>query len=163
MTDDATTVAPAGGRRHRHLHRLVPAAFVVLGLVGVAGALSLGLGTPVQPGPGLWPLVVAILLTLAAAVLVFRDEPAAYEAWTGSSVRVLLAGLSLVGFMVVMVLGGFFVACLLTLLLWLKVFARESWKWTIPLAVGGAAVFYLVFELLLAVPFPEPLVLGGLA
>lgn len=56
---------------------------------------------------------------------------------------------------------GFLVPAVLMLLVWLRLFAREPWRWALPLAVIGAVVFHLVFVEALGVPFPDDIVLGG--
>ena len=65
---------PTGqSRRLARSHRAAPALLLVLGAAALFGASGLGLGELTQPGPGLWPFIVAVLLTGVAAVLVFID------------------------------------------------------------------------------------------
>jgi hypothetical protein len=52
--------------------RISGAALVILGLVVVFERRVLPLGTHSQPGPGYFPLILAILLTVMGALLVWR-------------------------------------------------------------------------------------------
>jgi len=141
----------------RKVHRLVPLALLALGVAGMAESSRLGLGAPVQPGPGMWPLLVAGLLCIAAAVLLFVDDRRDYEPWTRRSLVVLAGLLSLVVYIYLFAYLGFLLASALMLGTWLRLFAAEPWKRTVPLALVGSVALYLLFEVALKVPFPDGL------
>ena len=145
----------------KHLYRIAPLVLLLFGAVAMLQARDLSLGQLDAPGPGLWPFIVAGLLTLTALVLLFIDDPADYEPWTRGTAGIALGLISLGVFIVLFQEIGFLVPAVLMLLFWLRLFAREPWKWAVPLAVIGAVVFHLVFVEALGVPFPDDIVLGG--
>ncbi|MGY1724482.1 tripartite tricarboxylate transporter TctB family protein [Blastococcus sp. SYSU DS0533] len=142
----------------KQLHRLAPLILVVLGAAAMLGARDLGLGEMSAPGPGLWPFIVATLLTFTGVVLLFIDDPEDYEPWTRGTLGIAMGLASLAVFIVLFETIGFFVSAVLMLLFWLRIFAREPWRWAVPLAVIGALVFHLLFAEVLAVPFPDGIV-----
>ncbi|TFV60130.1 tripartite tricarboxylate transporter TctB family protein [Geodermatophilus sp. DF01-2] len=147
-----------------HLHRIAPLLLVALGLLALFQARDMGLGELTAPGPGLWPFLVAVLLTGTAAVLVFVDPAEDYEPWTPATVRIMGGLVSLGLFIVLFEALGFIIPAFLMLALWLRVFGREPWRWSLGLAVAGAVLFHLLFVEALGVPFPEGVlepVLGG--
>jgi putative tricarboxylic transport membrane protein len=145
----------------RHLFRIAPLILLLFGIAAMLQARDLSLGELSAPGPGLWPFICAGLLTLTAFVLLFIDDPADYEPWTRGTLGIGLGLLSLGVFIVLFEQIGFLIPAVLMLLVWLRLFAREPWKWAVPLAVLGAVAFHLVFVEALGVPFPDDIVLGG--
>jgi putative tricarboxylic transport membrane protein len=145
----------------KHLYRLAPLVLLLFGIAAMLGARDLSLEQLDAPGPGLWPFIVAGLLTLTALVLLFIDDPADYEPWTRGTAGIALGLISLGAFIVLFQQIGFLVPAVLMLLIWLRLFAREPWRWAVPLAVLGAVAFHLVFVEALGVPFPDDIVLGG--
>ncbi|SDF63757.1 putative tricarboxylic transport membrane protein [Blastococcus aurantiacus] len=145
----------------KHLFRIAPLVLLLFGVAAMLQARDLSLGELSAPGPGLWPFIVASLLSLTALVLLFIDDPADYEPWTRGTVGIALGLVSLGVFIVLFEQIGFLVPAVLMLLIWLRLFAREPWRWAVPLAVIGAVVFHLVFVEALGVPFPDDIVLGG--
>lgn len=139
----------------KQLHRIGPLLLLLLGAAAVLGARGLGLGELRNPGPGLWPFMVALLLIGTAVVLLFIDDPADYEPWTRGTLGIILGLGSLAVFIVLFQTIGFAVSAMLMLLFWLRIFAKEPWRWAVPLAVIGALVFHLLFVEALAVPFPD--------
>lgn len=155
--DPVTSTGPHTGR-----YRLVPVVLLVTGIAAVIGSWRLGLGELTNPGPGLWPLVVSMAVTITAGILTVIPDTEAYEKWTRRTT--LLAGgvLSLVVFILLFTAIGFIVPAFLLLLLWLRVFGEESWRLALTLALGGTAVFYVGFAVLLGVPFPDDVVVGAI-
>ena len=145
----------------KHLYRIAPLVLLLFGAVAMLRARDLSLGQLDAPGPGMWPFIVAGLLSLTAFVLLFIDDPDDYEPWTRGTAGIGLGLISLGVFIVLFQAIGFLVPAVLMLLFWLRLFAREPWKWAVPLAVIGAVAFHLVFVEALGVPFPDDIVLGG--
>lgn len=144
----------------KHLYRLAPLVLLLFGIAAMLQARDLSLGELSAPGPGLWPFIVASLLSLTALVLLFVDDPADYEPWTRGTAGIALGLLSLGIFIVLFQEIGFLIPAVLMLLVWLRLFAQEPWRWAVPLAVLGAVAFQLVFVEGLGVPFPDDIVLG---
>ncbi len=143
-----------------HAHRLGPLVPLLLGAYAVVEARDLSLGELNAPGPGLWPFMVALLVTGTSAVLLLIDDPEDYEPWTRAT-AVIVGGLVSLGVFIVLFQAlGFLVPAVLMLLVWLKIFAEEPWKWAVPLALGGALVLHLIFVEALGVPFPDGALLG---
>ncbi|MGY2002880.1 tripartite tricarboxylate transporter TctB family protein [Blastococcus sp. SYSU DS1024] len=142
----------------KQLHRIAPLVLVIFGAAAMLGARNLGLGEMSAPGPGLWPFIVATLLTVTGVVVLFIDDPEDYEPWTRGTLKIVLGLAGLAVFVVLFQTIGFFVSAVLMLLFWLRVFAREPWRWAVPLAVLGALAFHLIFVEVLAVPFPDGIV-----
>jgi putative tricarboxylic transport membrane protein len=137
--------------------RLVPLALVVLGVCFVWWARDLGVGGLTKPGPGLWPLLIASFLSVTGVFLFVADDPKDYEPWTSGSSTVLAAVVSLIGFVLLFLYAGFLLASMTMLGVWLRLFAREPWRWAIPLALSGGLMFFLIFDVVLGVPFPPGL------
>jgi putative tricarboxylic transport membrane protein len=145
---------------HGQLYRIGPLLVLAVGVAALAGAVGLSLGTLTQPEPGLWPFVVALLLTGTALVLVVVDDPLDYEPWTRGTARIAGGVAGLAVFIAVFELIGFVLPAFLMLLLWLRVFGREPWRWAVGLAVAGSVGLYLLFDTLLGVRFPDDVVAG---
>ena len=153
----ATEVASSRPSRPALLsvHRLGPLVPLLLGLYALKASHELSLGEMTNPGPGLWPFLVAALITLTSAVLLVVDDPTDYERWTRGTAYIVGGLFSLGVFIVLFQAVGFLVPAVAMLLLWLKVFGEEPWRWAVPLAVGGAVLLHLVFVEALGVPFPQ--------
>lgn len=149
---------------HSHLYRIAPAVLTAVAAYAVYAAKDLELNTPSDPGPGLWPVIVATVMGVTAALLVFLDIADDYEPWTRKSTLVLAGVAVLATFVVLFQLFGFVPSAVLLLLVWLKVIARESWRLSIASAVLGALALNYIFVTLLGVPFPTGMfifTLGG--
>lgn len=142
------------------LHRIGPLLVLAVGVAALAGSVALSLGELTAPGPGLWPFVVALLLTGTGLVLLVVDDPADYEPFTRSSARIAggLAGLAV--FVAAFEVIGFLLPAFLMLLLWLRGFGREPWRWAVGLAIAGSVGLYLLFDTALGVRFPDDVVAG---
>ncbi|MBC2932096.1 tripartite tricarboxylate transporter TctB family protein [Nocardioides sp. zg-1228] len=155
---DAGARSPRSWRREQ-AHRLAPLLLTVLGGLWVWQASTLAFGEVTRPGPGMWPMINAVIFTAICAALVLVDRRADYEKWSKRSLQVLAMLGSLVVYVVLFQVLGFLLASTLMLAVWLRVFGRESWRWTLTLSVGGAVVFWIIFDRLLGVPFPAGVLL----
>ncbi len=142
------------------LHRLGPLVVLAVGVAAVVGAIGLSLGELTAPGPGLWPFIVSVVLTGATLVLLVVDDPEDYERWTGSTARIAAGVAGLAVFIAAFELVGFVLPAFLMLLLWLRIFGRESWRWALGLALAGSVGMFLLFDQALGVPFPDDVVAG---
>ncbi|HEY3556904.1 MAG TPA: tripartite tricarboxylate transporter TctB family protein [Kribbella sp.] len=134
-------------------------AAVVAGLVGVGGligSLALGLGRLTHPGPGLWPFVISVVVTvLAVALALVGRYGTDTEKFSRSSVLTAVAVLSLVVFAALLPVIGFEIPSLLLTFVWLRFLGKESWISSIAITVGTVAAFYVLFVVLLQIPLPR--------
>jgi putative tricarboxylic transport membrane protein len=156
----ASPSAPAPERPIRpgprsQLRRIASLLLLALGVAALLMARDMGLGELTAPGPGLWPAIVAALLTLTAAALLFLDPAEDYEPWTAGTARIVAGLVGLALFVLLFEIIGFVVPAFLLLLGWLRYFGDESWRMALVLAVAGSLVLYLVFVTALGVPFPD--------
>jgi hypothetical protein len=139
--------------------RLLALAVLATSVAYLANAWPLPMGTLARPGPGFYPLAVAlfgIVVALAWTVNAFRHAPAASSAATlerSSRTRVGATGGLLVGFCVVLPWTGYFAASLLFTALMLRGLGA-GWLTSLLVGLGTAAVSYYVFATLLGVPLP---------
>ena len=121
---------------------------------------------------GLYPLVIGIgalglalvTFTLELRKLTSQKETAIVEpdqdsplASAGEGRRTAAIMVWIIGFFLAIWLLGFIIAAPLSILLYLKLEAREKWPISIILAAGGWLFFGRVFDCTLHVPFPEGL------
>ncbi|MBM0237024.1 tripartite tricarboxylate transporter TctB family protein [Micromonospora sp. ATA32] len=144
---------PSGGPGHAVLAGVVP---VLLGLVTMWLARDLGLGTLTDPGPGLWPMIVAVLVLLTGVGILLRARQATdTEAFTRGAVVVVIAAASLALYAFLFELVGFEIPTVLLLVLWLKFFGNENWRTTAVVSVVATAAAYALFITALGVPLPH--------
>ncbi|MBO3731906.1 tripartite tricarboxylate transporter TctB family protein [Glycomyces niveus] len=153
--DDEVDEGPrAGGRVQSVVAGAVP---VVLGAVAAWLSFGLDIGSLTEPGPGLWPLIVAGLLVasgigiIAVTAKTRRDT----EAFTRGTVAVLAAAGGLAVYASLYEVVGFEVPTVLLLFAWLRFLSRESWLMSAVLAVAVTAVAYVLFIIGLNVPLPH--------
>jgi putative tricarboxylic transport membrane protein len=153
--DDAAVTGRAPAFPIRYLGSLITLG---IGVLGVVLSARLGIGSLRQPEPGLWPLIVSIgVCTFSVASLVDDTQDAEPESLPLGRLLAGVAGLA------IFILGfqhlGLVLPTVVTLVLWLRLLARESWRTTVLIASVATALLWLLFARLLGVPFP-PDVLG---
>jgi hypothetical protein len=130
---------------------------LVIGVVSLVYALSLGVGSPAQPGPGLWPIVISVVLVVCSVVLLVfgRGGGEDYEEFT-SGARVIAMGVVSLGvFVLLFQRVGFELPCLLVLVFWIRFLGGESWRTTVLVSVGVTVAFYALFIVALGTPIPH--------
>ena len=144
---------PSGGPVYQIVGALVGVA------IGVAGALlsaGYGLGSLSEPGPGLWPFVVSVLIAgMSAVLLVVGRGLTDAEAFTRSSVLPVVGIITFIAFGVLMPVTGFEIPALAMCVIWLKFLGGESWRNTIVISVVTVTAFYLLFLYGLRIPLPH--------
>lgn len=144
---------PAGGPVYQLIGALVGLA------VGVAGAVlayGYGLGSLREPGPGLWPFVVSVVVAaLSALLLLVGRKLTDSEKFTRSSVLVGIGAVTFAAFGLLMPLIGFEIPALLLCVIWLRFLGGESWRSTIVISVLTTAVFYVLFLYGLRIALPH--------
>jgi putative tricarboxylic transport membrane protein len=129
---------------------------IAVGIGGAALAYGYGLGSLHQPGPGLWPFVVSVLIAaLSVVLLVVGRNLTDSEAFTRSSVLPAIGIVTFVAFGLLMPLTGFEIPALVLCVVWLKFLGGESWRNTVVISVATVAAFYLLFLYGLRIPVPH--------
>lgn len=158
---EAAQEEPEGPRPGGRVQSIVAGA-VPVALGGVAAWLSFGLnvGSLTEPGPGLWPLIVACLLVAAGLgiIAVTAKSRRDTEAFTRGTIAVLAAAGGLAVYASLYEIVGFEVPTVLLLFVWLKFLSRESWLMSAILAVAVTAAAYALFIIGLNVPLPHIIV-----
>ncbi|MDG4663220.1 tripartite tricarboxylate transporter TctB family protein [Mycobacterium sp. 236(2023)] len=144
---------PQGGP----LYQTVGAAVGIV--IGVGGGLlswGYGLGTLQEPGPGLWPFIVSVVIAaLSAVLLVVGRSLTDSEAFTKSSILPIVGIITFVGFGFLLPLTGFEIPALILSIIWLKFLGGESWRNTVVISVATVAAFYFLFLYGLRIPLPH--------
>jgi putative tricarboxylic transport membrane protein len=155
--EEADDEPRAGGRVQSIAAGVVPVA-----LGGVAAWLSFGLniGSLTEPGPGLWPLIVAGLLIASGIgiIAVTARSRRDTEAFTRGTIAVLAAAGALAVYASLYEIVGFEVPTVLLMFAWLRFLSRESWLMSAILAVAVTAAAYALFIIGLNVPLPHIIV-----
>ncbi|MGW0804655.1 tripartite tricarboxylate transporter TctB family protein [Nonomuraea sp. NPDC002799] len=136
----------------------VAAALVALavGVAGGIGSLALGLGRLTQPGPGLWPFAISVVIVVLSAVLVVTGRKLEdTERFSKASLLTAAGVVTLVLLAVLLPVIGFEVPSLLLVLVWLRWLGGESWRTSIVVSIATVAAFYVLFVLLLQIPLPR--------
>jgi putative tricarboxylic transport membrane protein len=141
--------------------RIAPLVLLLLGASAAVGSWQLSLGDLAHPRPGLWPFLVSVAVLVPAVIMLVAPGSSLPDPWTARTAAVAGGVGSLGLFIVLFEAVGFLIPATLMLALWLKVFGRETWRLTVPLAIAGATVLYLLFAELLGVPFPDDIVLSA--
>lgn len=135
----------------------LPLAGLLVGAVYTSGALRYPVGTPVTPGPGLFPLLAGLTMTLASLIALITEyrAPSVTPVGLGESFRrvpVLVA--ALVAYAIVLKPAGFLAASAALAALVLVVLGRRAASTVVAIAVVLSAGCYLTFRLL-GVPLPQ--------
>lgn len=135
----------------------LPLAGVLLGVAYTAGAMRYTVGSLVTPGPGLFPLLAGLTMTLASLIALVAESrvPSIAPAGRGESFRrVPMLVAVLVGYALVLKPGGFLAASTALAALALVILGRRR-PWPIAaIAIALGAGCYLTFRLL-GVPLPS--------
>jgi putative tricarboxylic transport membrane protein len=142
-------------------------AVLTLAVVGsVLSALYLlegtrySLGTPAEPGPGLFPLIVSGLLLIGfvgTGIEALASTSKAKVAWPAGAARwrVAAIALSCTAYGLTLPYLGHMIAGSLLAFAVLHVMALRSWPLKIALSLGIGVGSYVLFGMVLGVPFPS--------
>lgn len=134
-------------------------AAVVAGLIGLAGLIlsaRLGLGQLTAPGPGLWPFLISVVLTVLSVLLALTGRHGIdTEKFSRSSLTVAIAVATLVLLALALPVIGFEIPSLLLTFVWLRFLGKESWRSSIVISLGTVVAFYVLFVLVLKIPLPR--------
>ena len=144
---------PAGGPAYQLVGALVG---VAIGVCGAVLAHGYGLGSLREPGPGMWPFIVSVLIAgLSVILLVAGRGLTDSEAFTRSSVLPVIGIVTFIAFGLLMPVTGFEIPALALCVIWLRFLGGESWRNTVVISVVTVAVFYLLFLYGLRIPVPH--------
>jgi hypothetical protein len=117
-----------------------------VGVVGAVGAVALGLGTPAQPGAGLWPLAISVaVVVLSLAQILIGRRGGDGEKFSRTSWLSLVGLVTLLGLVALLPVIGFEIPALLLGLVWMKFLGGESWRSAVLYSVLLVGVLYAVF------------------
>lgn len=132
---------------------------LLVGIVSLMGSLlTLEIGSPSKPGPGMWITAASacgVLLTVVALVTptIARDE---VEPFARRRLRqLMLAVPAFILTVPVLDFLGVIITIFLLGVYWLKVPMGLGWLRSLITAVAVTASIYVIFILLLEVPFPK--------
>ena len=111
------------------------------------------------PGPGFFPMwyggaMLVLSLALVAGAVMKKPSPREATRWNDLG-RALACWLAFVACIALMPFAGFFVAFALLTWFIVAVMARRPQPMAIGLGVGGAVLFYALFELALGLSLPH--------
>ena len=136
--------------------RILGLGAVVLAVpVGIA-SWRFGLGTPVSPGPGFWPFLIAVTILGLGASLTLRPDRA-FGAPSGEGSRWARLGIALatlVFFVVALEPLGYPLATALLLVAQFRWVEGRSWRMAVSVAMSAAGVSFALFRVFLHVPLP---------
>lgn len=143
------------------MYRLGGVVPLLFGIFSIVYSYTLGLGEPARPGPGFWPFIASCAIVVASIALLLTEHSSEqYERLTARARFIAYGVASIVGFILVFQLLGFIIPALLLFVFWLRFLGGESWVITGLLSVLFTAGFYVLFDQLLGVPFPQDILEG---
>ena len=146
---------------------LIPALiWLGLGIAVAVGSNKLKLGTLANPGPGLMPFLLGIVLSLCSLCILIdsiqairvkmsrKDE----GIWSGVDFKKLIFVLaSLLGYALILEVLGFTVTTFLLLLILFKAIGSRGWPFALAGSAFTAILIYLLFFAVLKVELPSGL------
>lgn len=138
----------------------VTGLILLLGAIYVGETLRYPRGTPAQPGPGLYPLLLGLLLIVGSCGTLVESLsqrlPDVESVWPTGPARwrmlaILLASL---GYIVLLPYVGHSIAGTLSVLVVLRAMGVKRWLPAVVLAVAMGLGSYYLFGVILGVPLP---------
>jgi putative tricarboxylic transport membrane protein len=144
---------PAGGPAYQVVGAAVA---LVIGIGGAVLAYGYGLGSLREPGPGLWPFVISVVIAgLSVALLVIGRRLTDSERFTRSSLQPVVGTVTFVVLALLMPMIGFEIPSVALCIVWLRFLGGETWRSTIVTSLATTAVFYVLFLYGLRIPVPH--------
>ena len=137
--------------------------WLALGLISIYGSFRLGLGTLSEPGSGFLSLLAGSFISLIALLILLQTFLRGGEApkklatlWAGVNWhRSLTIGILVLGFILVLERGGFFLTSFALLFILLRWVEKFSWKMSIMIPGLTLGITYLLFNILLKATLPR--------
>lgn len=131
--------------------------FIALSLFIITFALQLPSSRNGVPGPGTWPILMSIVMLIAAitvAVQALKDKHEVTIDIAGKDqIRVYISMISLIIYLIGMYFIGFAVSSFVMLYGFITWFGNYKWHFRVLYAFVITAVVYGVFQYVLKVPF----------
>jgi len=132
------------------------AVATLIGAAGIVFSVKLGLGTPAQPQPGLWPFIMSLVIVVLGLSQMFIGRHGGEgEKFSRLSWLVLFGVATLVGLVALMPVIGFEIPSLLLCIVWMKYLGGETWRSTLLYSTLVVAAFYAIFILALGTTIPH--------
>jgi len=129
---------------------------VVSALALLYTLMEVRIGSLGAPGPGLWPLLICVVMLGAAVAIPFTDRSAAgVGAFHAGAGRVALGLVTIGLFIWLYERVGFAIPSFLALVVWLRVIGKRRLWESLVYAAVVTAVLYVLFDRFLNVPFPD--------
>ena len=145
--------APEGGPAYQVVGAVVA---LVIGIAGATLAASYGLGSLSEPGPGLWPFTISVIIIgLSVLLLVVGRHLHDSEAFTRSSWQPVIGIVTFVALGALMPVVGFELPSLAMCIVWLRFLGGETWRSTVVVSLATVAGFYFLFLYGLRIPLPH--------
>jgi len=132
--------------------------WLAVGVGYAVGALRLNPGTLRNPGPGFLPLVMALLLICFSLFLVVRElfKPESFlRGIRWKNQLLIVASVALYGFVLDLIGFLFSTFILMFVLFGLRFSGKKKWLTVFLFAAATALAGWLVFSVVLKVPFPR--------
>ena len=146
--------------------RILYALILIAGIVAVAIAFRIGIGTTAQPGPGLFPGLAGLIIIAAAASqarMLWKSGATAAQFRLDRHTLPTIA--ALLGVMAAWVLAiqyaGYVLVTFVAVLASAQLFGLSGWRQPLLLAVFTALTVYALFDWLLFLDLPRGIFAAG--
>jgi hypothetical protein len=130
---------------------------LALGVAGILLSLKLGLGTPAEPRPGMWPFIVSLVVAVLSVlqVVVGRTGGKDGEKFSSNSWYAAIGFATLIGMVLLMPVVGFEIPSLLLCFIWMRWLGGERWRSATMYSILIVAAFYAIFIAALGTTIPR--------
>ena len=127
-----------------------------VGIGAVILSVSMRLGTPDKPEPGLWPFVISlVMVALGVFQLILGRHNRDAEKFTRMSTAPLTGLVTLAAMVALMPLIGFELPALVLCIIWMRFLGGETWRSTLVISAAVVIAFYAIFVLALNTSIPH--------
>lgn len=130
---------------------------LLVAVVFLVKSVDLTLGTFVQPGSGLWPLIISIFLIILGMFILVNGLTRWKERKAEEAVNLPMPAAGIASVLVYLFFWenfGYFIPSIALLLFWLRFMGNESWVLSAAIAVSVTVFFYVLFVYWLKLPIP---------
>ncbi len=140
------------------LDKVIISLHVVIAAVYLYGSSSLPFGTLKSPGAGMFPLLIGVIwAVISLAAFSGQQQPAGEKTDKETTVRLTKVGAAIVLYLVLLPVIGFTVSTFLVLYYVSQLMGNQGTINKLGFSLAGVIVSVLIFQCLLQLPLPEPL------